>query len=134
MNIIDCIDDRARTWAEIDLSALKHNLDYAKEKMGRKVICVLKANAYGHGAVECGRYLEKCGAYMFAVATIGEALELREAGIKLPVMILGYTSPEYAEIISKYDIEQTVVGAVHWQGCGCHGRERKPRSPCQCHE
>ena len=41
---------------------------------------------------------------MFAVATIGEALELREAGIKLPVMILGYTSPEYAEIISKYDI------------------------------
>ena len=113
MNIIDCIDDRARTWAEIDLSALKHNLDYAKEKMGRNVICVLKATAYGHGAVECGRYLEKCGAYMFAVATIGEALELREAGIKLPVMILGYTSPEYAEIISKYDIEQTVVDEAH---------------------
>ncbi len=89
------IDDKARTWAEIDLSALKFNYEYAKSISGRTVICVLKADAYGHGAVECGRYLQDhCDAHMFAVATIAEAAELRDNGIRVPIMVLGYTSPE----------------------------------------
>lgn len=103
------IDDKVRAWAEIDLSALKHNLEYAKKRIGRKVICVLKANAYGHGAVECGRYLQSCGADMFAVAALTEAVELRENGITIPILILGYTPPEYAEVLSDLDIEQTAV-------------------------
>lgn len=107
------IDVKSRTWAEINLAALKHNLNYAKQTMGRKVICVLKADAYGHGAVECGKYLEKCGAFMFAVATLDEAVELREAGIKIPIMILGYTSTDYAEILCVNDIEQTVVDEAY---------------------
>lgn len=102
-----------RTWAEIDLSALKHNLDYAKRNIGRKVICVIKADAYGHGAVECGRFLEANGADMFAVAALQEAIELRENGIRLPILILGYTAPEHAAVISKLDLEQTVVDEEH---------------------
>ena len=107
------IADKARSWAEIDLSALKHNFEYASKRIGRKVICVLKADAYGHGAVECGLFLQKCGAYMFAVAALTEAVAMRKSGITIPIMILGYTSPEYAEILSDFDIEQTVVDEDH---------------------
>lgn len=108
------IDDKARTWTEIDLSALRYNHEYAKSISGRKVICVLKADAYGHGAVRCGKYLQDhCGAFMFAVAAISEAVELRENGITIPIMVLGYTSPQYAEILSRLDIEQTLVDEKH---------------------
>ena len=107
------IADKARSWAEIDLSALKHNFEYASKRIGRKVICVLKADAYGHGAVECGLYLQKCGAYMFAVAALTEAVAMRKSGITIPIMILGYTSPEYAEILSDFDIEQAIVDEEH---------------------
>ena len=107
------IADKARSWAEIDLSALRHNFEYASKRIGRKVICVLKADAYGHGAVECGLYLQKCGAYMFAVAALTEAVAMRKSGITIPIMILGYTSPEYAEILSDFDIEQAVVDEDH---------------------
>lgn len=107
------IADKARSWAEIDLSALKHNFEYASKRIGRKVICVLKADAYGHGAVECGLFLQKCGAYMFAVAALTEAVAMRKSGITIPIMILGYTSPEYAEILSDFDIEQAIVDEDH---------------------
>ena len=107
------LDKTTRTWVEIDLSALKHNLNYAKRNIGRKVICVIKADAYGHGAVECGKFLEANGADMFAVAALQEAIELRENGIKLPILILGYTAPEHAAVISKLDLEQTVVDEEH---------------------
>ena len=107
------IADKARSWAEIDLSALKHNFEYASKRIGRKVICVLKADAYGHGAVECGLYLQKCGAYMFAVAALTEAVAMRKSGITIPIMILGYTSPEYAEILSDFDVEQAIVDEEH---------------------
>lgn len=105
-------DDRlkSRTWAEIDLAALLHNLNYAKKcANNRPVMCVIKANAYGHGAVECAKFLEKNGAAAFAVACLDEAVELRRAGIKLPILILGYTPAKYADIIANNDIIQTLV-------------------------
>lgn len=101
-----------RTWAEIDLGALRHNLGIAKAT-GKKVMCVIKANAYGHGAVACGRFLEENGADAFAVASIGEAAELREAGIKLPLLILGYTPPEYVPLLLEYNIAQSAVDEEH---------------------
>ncbi|MEN6471404.1 MAG: alanine racemase [Clostridiaceae bacterium] len=103
-----------RTWAEIDLSALSHNLSIAKAT-GKRVMCVIKANAYGHGAAECGRFLEKHGADAFAVASVGEAAELREAELKLPILVLGYTPPEYAALLLKYDLAQTAVDEAHAQ-------------------
>lgn len=103
-----------RTWAEIDLSALLHNFRYAKEcAQNRPVMCVIKANAYGHGAVECGRHLEKNGADAFAVACLDEAIKLREGGITLPILVLGYTPAQYTELIAKYDLTQTLVDLEH---------------------
>ena len=102
-----------RTWAEIDLSALKANLDYAKRISGKPVICVIKADAYGHGAVECGKFLQENGAAMFAVACIEEAIELRENGIVLPILILGYTDPVFAKELAYYDVEQSIIDVEH---------------------
>ncbi len=102
----------ARTWAEIDLAALRHNFELARQT-GKRVMCVIKANAYGHGAARCGLFLEKCGANAFAVACLSEALELREAGVALPILILGYTAPEYAKTLAQHDIEQTLVDETH---------------------
>jgi len=98
----------ARTWAEIDLAALLHNYNIAK-RHGKKVMCVIKADAYGHGAVPCGLFLEAQGADAFAVACLQEALTLREGGIKAPILVLGHTEAEYAALIAKNDITQTLV-------------------------
>lgn len=98
-----------RAWAEISAGALVHNLNYAKEKTGRKVMCVIKGNAHGHGAVECGKIFEKAGADAFAVAAFPEAIELREAGIKIPVLVLGWTDPDSVKDMIKNDISQSAL-------------------------
>lgn len=108
----ELLSPTARTWAEIDMAALKHNYEIARAT-GKKVMCVIKADAYGHGAVRCGRYLEKCGADAFAVACLSEALELRQGGITKTILILGYTSHEYAKVLADNDITQTLVDESH---------------------
>ncbi len=91
-----------RSWAEISKSALVHNLEYAKELSGKKVMCVIKGNAHGHGAVACARILEHAGADAFGVACYAEAEELRESRIKSPILILGYTDPHFVlQMINK---------------------------------
>ncbi len=102
------ISDTCRTWAEIDLDALIYNFRTVK-KSGKKIMCVVKANAYGHGAVICANHLEKHGADAFAVACINEALELREGGITRPILILGYTESSCVELISKFNLTQSIV-------------------------
>ncbi len=97
-----------RTWAEIDMSALLHNFMLAKAT-GKKVMCVIKADAYGHGALRCGAFLEKHGADAFAVACLSEAIALRESGISVPILILGYTPPDFARLLADNDIMQTVI-------------------------
>jgi len=79
------------TWAEIDLDALANNLRVIRSQVGPevKILCAVKANAYGHGAVECARRLEAEGADWFGVALPEEALELRDAGITRPILCLG---------------------------------------------
>ena len=98
-----------RSWAEIDLNAFVHNLHYAKELTGKKVMAVIKGNAHGHGAVECGRVMEAEGVDAFAVACLTEGVELRESGSKLPILILGWTPAEYAEQLAEYDLTQSVI-------------------------
>ena len=98
----------SRAWAEIDLNALKRNLDIAK-RTGKRVMCVIKANAYGHGAVPCGLFLQDNGADAFAVATLEEAIELRERNITLPILVLGYTHHSYVKLLAHYRLEQTLV-------------------------
>ena len=84
------ISGRRPTWAEIDLDALAANFHIVKERVGPdvNVMAVVKANAYGHGAVECARRLEKEGAGWFGVALPEEGIELRSAGITKPILCL----------------------------------------------
>src|SRR5262245_34129137 len=79
------------TWAEISLSALKHNYLTIRNHLGAsaQLMAVVKANAYGHGAVECARALEATGADWFGVALVEEGIELRRAGITRPIFCLG---------------------------------------------
>lgn len=79
------------TWAEIDLDALASNFRWVRERVGSsvKVMAVVKANAYGHGAVHCAQRLSAEGADWFAVAMPEEGIELRRAGIKQPILSLG---------------------------------------------
>lgn len=94
-------------YAEVDLGAIKHNLITIKERVGKKLLVVIKANAYGHGAMRVAQATRDIADY-FAVATIEEAIKLREDNITNPILILGYVSPEYFNDLVKYDIEQTV--------------------------
>lgn len=99
-----------RTWAEISLNAIEHNYNVIRNKVadGTKVCCVIKADGYGHGAVELSQIYEKLGADFFAVSNIDEGIEIRKSGSKLPIVILGYTPVSEAENLAEYDISQAV--------------------------
>lgn len=99
-----------RTWAEISLNAIEHNYNVIRNKVAddTKVCCVIKADGYGHGAVELSQVYEKLGADFFAVSNIDEGIEIRKSGSKLPIVILGYTPVSEAENLAEYDISQAV--------------------------
>lgn len=98
-----------RIYAKIDIDAIIHNLNECKRRIpeGTKVLAVIKADGYGHGAVELAKQLEAHTDY-FGVAIIEEAVELRRSGIKNPILILGYTSPSQDKLLIEYDITQHV--------------------------
>ena len=96
-------------WAEIDLDAIKYNIDSIKRRVDTKeLIAVVKADAYGHGALDVSKTLVENGATKLAVAVITEAMDLRHGNINTPIMILGYTPLEFAADLINYDIEQTI--------------------------
>nr|WP_296060018.1 alanine racemase [uncultured Ruminococcus sp.] len=99
-----------RTWAEISLNAIEHNYNVIRNKVAddTKVCCVIKADGYGHGAVELSQIYEKLGADFFAVSNIDEGIEIRKSGSKLPIVILGYTPVSEAENLAAYNISQAV--------------------------
>lgn len=80
------------TWAEINLKNIKYNVDSVKKALNKdtKLCCVVKANAYGHGAVEVSKFLEKENVDFFSVARLEEALELVKNNIKTPILCMGY--------------------------------------------
>ncbi|QCX34431.1 alanine racemase [Caloramator sp. E03] len=96
-------------YAEINLDNFRHNIREVKRIInGKKIIGVIKADAYGHGALEISRVLKEEGADYLAVAVISEALELRKYGYDKPILILGYTPPNFAKEVVENDITQTV--------------------------
>ena len=99
-----------RTWAEIDLDALARNYDRIRRHVGEetKLLGVIKADAYGHGAVPVARELETLGASYLAVSNIDECEEVRLGGVKLPVLMLGFTPADQAERILELDMTQAV--------------------------
>ena len=99
-----------RTWAEISLDAIERNFHTIQDKIGgrAKICCVIKADGYGHGAVELAHIYERLGADFFAVSNIDEGIEIRTSGVKLPILILGYTPVRDAQRLAQYNISQAV--------------------------
>jgi alanine racemase len=101
--------DLRPVWAEIDLDILANNMrEIRRISNSEEIIAIIKADGYGHGAVDIAPVLLENGANRFGVAVITEAIELRRAEISVPIMILGFTPPTMYESIVKYDIEQTI--------------------------
>ena len=97
-------------WAEISLDNLAHNVREVRRITNEKaeITAVIKADAYGHGAINVASALIENGISRFAVSILDEGIELRESGVKIPILILGYTDPQIADEVLKYDMEQTV--------------------------
>lgn len=99
-----------RTWAEINLDALVYNYKKIRKFIGKsiKFLGVVKADAYGHGAVEISKKLQAVGADYLAVSSIDEAMELRFNGITMPILILGHTPKEQVNRLICFNITQAV--------------------------
>jgi len=102
--------DNPITWAEINLEAYAHNIRELRRITGppARLMAVVKANGYGHGAVEVAREALRNGARYLGVARINEAIPLREAGLEAPILIFGYSPPELAPLLIDYELTQTV--------------------------
>ncbi|MDY3859040.1 MAG: alanine racemase [Candidatus Limivicinus sp.] len=103
-------DLQKRTWAEISLENIRHNYNAIRAALpaGCRFLGVVKADAYGHGAVRVSHLLQDCGADYLAVSCLDEALELRRGGINMPILVLGHTPPEYTNMLIDNRITQTV--------------------------
>lgn len=105
------------TWAEINLDSLKSNFLQVKRIVGNDVgiVSIVKADAYGHGAVAVSKALIESGSQILGVATVEEALELRESRIRAPIILLGGIQPEEAEIAIKNDLTPSLFSLVSIQ-------------------
>ena len=103
-------EDYYRVQARVDLNAIRHNLKQVRNKLhrGTRLMAIIKADAYGHGAVPIARALDEEWIDAYGVAIIEEAIELRRAGITKPILILGYTPKEQYHLVVAYDVMQTV--------------------------
>ncbi len=104
-------DRRNRSWIEVNLKHLKYNVRVLKELIlsGCDLMAVVKANAYGHGAIQISKTLNEIGIRSFAVATLSEGIELRNNGILGDILILGYTDINQAVQLKHYQLMQTVI-------------------------
>ena len=104
------LDEVRPVWAEIDLDNLAHNMREVRKntKEDSLVTAVVKADAYGHGAIKSAETFLNNGADRLAVATLSEAIELRKANIEVPILILGYTPKGQYPLVIKWDITQTI--------------------------
>ena len=109
---------KKRCYVEVDLSVIRENARILSRTLTneQEMMAVVKADAYGHGAVPVARTLSDAGCHHFAVSNINEAAELREAGIEGQILILGYTPVSEAETLKKYDITQALLSEEHAKG------------------
>jgi alanine racemase len=106
--------DASLVWAEIDLKAIAHNVGELRRitQPESRLMAVVKANGYGHGAIEVAQCALQNGAEALGVARIEEGIRIREAGIQAPVLIFGYTLPQQADDLLKYDLVPCVYTAA----------------------
>jgi len=113
------------TWVEISLSQLRRNYERVRKTAGqRKVMAVVKADAYGHGAVPIAKALASAGAEWFGVATVEEALELRAAGIEQPVLLLGGLYMSDPAHLVEYRLTPSVSSTARLEGGHRNGPAR----------
>ena len=106
-----------RTWADISLDNLEYNYRSIRAHLpsGTRFLGVMKADAYGHGAVPVSRALADLGAEYLAVSNLEEAVQIRRGEVRLPILILGYTPSEYAANMIFLDITQEVHSLTYAQ-------------------
>jgi alanine racemase len=104
--------ESSNIWAEIDLNAIGHNVRELRRitHPRARMMAVVKADGYGHGAVKVARTVLAAGADMLAVARIEEAIVLRNAGLEAPILVFSPTFPAFAEDLIEYDLIQSVAG------------------------
>lgn len=114
-----------RAWVEIDRAALAHNVEVLRGLLpGRCALMpAVKANAYGHGAVPVALELNRLGVDAFCVAAAQEGAELREAGVRGLILVLGYTHPAQFPLLTRYELTQTVVDAPYAQALSASGQK-----------
>lgn len=115
---------KGRAWIELDMGNLGHNVEQFKRLLPRTctLMPAIKANAYGHGAGLVGQALSEMGIQDYCVASVCEAVELREAGITGQILILGYTSPcQFGDLV-RYDLTQTVVDLSYARKLNDYGK------------
>ena len=130
MRGVKCPEDRW-AWVEVDLDALRQNTAALKRLLARdkQMMCVVKADAYGHGAVQCAKAMRRAGADQFAVATTTEGVELREAGVREPILILSEPPMEAIQKIVDYDLSPAVFDQDFALALGeCAARKRSAAS------
>ena len=115
-----------RTWAEINLDSVKHNYNIIRSQLnnGTKLCCVVKANGYGHGAVQLSKLYENLGADFLAVSNVEEAIQLRKASINIPILILGYTDPQCAADLANNRITQCVFSFEYGESLSLNAVEQ----------
>ena len=103
--------DSGRAWIELDLQNLQHNVNAVKTLLPNEceLMAVVKGNAYGHGAVPIAFSLNTMGVNAFCVASVAEAVQLRESGIAGEILILGYTHPFDFPLLNQYELTQAVI-------------------------
>ena len=102
-------DLQMRTWAEVSLQNIAHNFNAMKARLtGSRFLGIVKADAYGHGAVRVARLLEDLGCDYLGVACVDEAMGLRESGITLPILVMGYTPSRFTRVLLDNSLTQTV--------------------------
>lgn len=114
-----------RAWIELDMENLRHNLRILRGHIPAccQLMPAVKADAYGHGAVEIARELNAVGIRAFCVASADEGVRLRRHGIQGDILVLGYTHPNYFEGLIKFNLTQTVVDAGYAQQLNNYGRQ-----------
>lgn len=103
--------EKDRAWIELDQDSLRHNVNEFRNAMrpGCELMAVMKAEAYGHGMYEAAVCVSRMGVNAFAVASVEEGIRLRRFGISGEILILGYTDPERAKELCRYDLTQTLI-------------------------
>ncbi|MGI6029440.1 MAG: serine racemase VanT catalytic subunit [Candidatus Heteroscillospira sp.] len=114
----------ARAWREVDLTSLVHNAQVLRNTLapGTELMAVVKAEAYGHGGIVTTRALQHAGIRAFAVACLAEGIALRKAGIRGTILVLGYTAPEEAPLLARWNLTQTVADIDHGRALAAQGQ------------